>query len=1133
PLGPVVLEGKYACIGEGSNLTVLDVSDPSDPQLVSRKLLPGSLRGLVISDSLAYVFDDSSQLFIVDISVPATPEIVSTYALPSNATGVAVSGSLVYVADGSSGLRILDVTDPAAAAEVGSYESGSQSLGVAVSGSLAYLADDIAGLEILDVSDPSTPLVAGVYDAGYPALSVVLTESIAFVVFDTSQDQTPDTRRLDLLDLTDAASPQLLSSYSSAHGIRSVTVSGDRVYIQNAGVTAGIFDILDIADPRNPALLGSYSSSDAANGLAASGSVVYVTDEGGRFRIVDVSNPSEPNEQGGYATPRNATDIALVGSLAYVANRSGLVVVDISNLSLPTLVNTPQIPVSLPDAPMTVAVSGSVAGVAGVGSGLHLFDISDPAAPSFVSSYTGVTGARDVAIVDAVAFVANDEGLLHILDISIPNAPSVLNIFGTAGQAFGVAISGSLAYIAEGSSGLQIVDVSAPDSPEPGGTLALPGNSVGVAVEGSFAYVAAFSQGLQIVDVSDPASPSLKGSYTAANGVVGVAAAAPLAFLADLGSGLKVVDVSNPQSPVLRGGLDTPGLSRNVAVRGKTIFLAAEDGGFQILQLQSPLLSDGRVDPVEGSPATEFSWFVKYFSADGKTPATSKVFIDGTSNTMTLSSGTAANGTYRYGPRTLSAGAHTFYFSFEETLGGAARLPETGSLSGPVVATGSVQGIVLDAVSDAAVEDATVSLVNCEGTTTVLAAALTDANGAFTISNVADGDYYLTVEREGYISTRDPLAGCFHVPVGGTEDRGTISLQSLPSSHPVIGPLPNIVVGDQEDFDAEMDNNFFRFDQAFNFLDYVSDPDTSPTAILWSFMEADTTDAITINTKHQLADGDNPRAPGAKELTGGGANFLADIRLISLSPEDQSLPFADVGTSGSTVLNRPVTFFATDGANVTSKTITVRGIENGFDRLVAPPQVVYETTFDTSPGNWSPIIFDSSAQPLAFRGASTSFTDGRLVLTSPNNSSNYFGQWEGEANIPYVPNKVYRALWEVSTDQATASAVPSGRFRLSPTQPNVCADGYQVNAGGTNTNVPPLSPATRVYAQYFEPVDLSSLQADSSSAGLSAYFDIIDFGPTISGSLFLDSVTVETLDPPELLTNDISITSFIANQWFV
>jgi hypothetical protein len=100
----------------------------------------------------------------------------------------------------------------------------------------------------------------------------------------------------------------------------------------------------------------------------------------------------------------------------------------------------------------------------------------------------------------------------------------------------------------------------------------------------------------------------------------------------------------------------------------------------------APTLTGGSVSPPSGDTLTNFYYYVNYNDTDGDSPSTKQVFIDGVSYTMTLYSGSAANGTYRYGPKTLSASSHSYQFYFEDGRGGTAWWPSPTSCQvGPTV----------------------------------------------------------------------------------------------------------------------------------------------------------------------------------------------------------------------------------------------------------------------------------------------------------------------------------------------------------------------------------------------------------------------------------------------------------------
>jgi hypothetical protein len=110
----------------------------------------------------------------------------------------------------------------------------------------------------------------------------------------------------------------------------------------------------------------------------------------------------------------------------------------------------------------------------------------------------------------------------------------------------------------------------------------------------------------------------------------------------------------------------------------------------------TPQLSNGRVSPTSGNTNTDFYWYVDYYDQDGDAATLKQVVIDGSAYTMSLYSGSSWNGTYRYGPKKLSAGPHSYRFSFTDGMGGSAALPASGSFSGPTVSGGGPTITVTD-----------------------------------------------------------------------------------------------------------------------------------------------------------------------------------------------------------------------------------------------------------------------------------------------------------------------------------------------------------------------------------------------------------------------------------------------------
>src|SRR5690606_12047231 len=90
----------YLPLRKNEGLHILDVSDPSDLQLVG--VLAGhDLLSVAVGGGYAYVGRGTAGVAVYDVSDPANPTIVTTFDTPGSANGTWVEGTTLYVADGN------------------------------------------------------------------------------------------------------------------------------------------------------------------------------------------------------------------------------------------------------------------------------------------------------------------------------------------------------------------------------------------------------------------------------------------------------------------------------------------------------------------------------------------------------------------------------------------------------------------------------------------------------------------------------------------------------------------------------------------------------------------------------------------------------------------------------------------------------------------------------------------------------------------------------------------------------------------------------------------------------------------------------------------------------------------------
>ena len=570
--------GKYAYLGQGQDLVVLDITDINKPSEIGRVITPSLVTAIDVSGNYAYVADGSSGLTIVNITNPEAPKIMGTYTgtYDTPAYSVAVSGNYAYVTNEFPGnLEIIDISNPSSPKLVGNYDTSDNgnANGVAISGNCAYVA--AGGLIILDIANPISPQLVSTYNDDIYALDVVIEDNYAYVA--------DAYKGLVILDITDPASPILVGNYIAETGIgyTRIAVSDGHVY----GTEYNGLSIIDISDPVSPDLMTTYTTDHNTNGLVVAGDYTYLIGSG--LEIVDTSNPSLPSHVSNYYNGDWALDASVAGNYAYITGWNGLTIADISNPSSPIFVGNYDI-----DEAEEVDAQGNYAYVAsgGIDSVLvSIIDVTIPSSPTLAGS-SSIFADSGVGIDVQGNYAYTGVGFpgLSILDISDPASPQFISDYGSYGPenyTSKVVVSGNYAYVPHDLE-LSILDITDPSSPL---LVSIYGTTVSdVAVSGKYAYLAAGA--LEIVDITNPAAPKLAGSYDSISASY-VAVSDDYAYVVGENS-LAILDISNPSSPKLAGTYDSSEINGYVTVADGYVYVANKDRGLTILRVETSSVTD-------------------------------------------------------------------------------------------------------------------------------------------------------------------------------------------------------------------------------------------------------------------------------------------------------------------------------------------------------------------------------------------------------------------------------------------------------------------------------------------------------------------------------------------------------------
>lgn len=458
------IQGNYIFSLAGNSdsaFQVIDVSDPKNPELCT--LLPisaGWLSKLHLAGNYAYLAL-RDRFTILDISNPESPVVMST--IEQEVMDIFVNGERACVINRNE-FTIYDVTDPQNPVEKGSTEIDN---GVAIvcQGDYAYVGCDRypkIGVQVINISDANNPvkghfeetkIVEGSSTAFKSPTAVAIADSHLYIsciarfswlfIADISDLQTPT--------LTGQMRLDIIGQYPK---INSMQIVPPYAYVTTSTASDG-FVIVNIEDDENPHIENIYEAPWDVMYICSAGEKLYVSSverlwvysfEGlgkpallnsdttwanfyrmviedgylygireGKIYLLDVSDPMNIYQVGEYSSPLGELRELKVHqkqiyALTHPDNRNTLEIIDATNPALPTQVSAFDIAgigrdlfVDGPNNMVLVAYTNN-----SPDQGFQIVDITDPASP--VSMSETATSGKPIAIwkADSLAYIGSN-----------------------------------------------------------------------------------------------------------------------------------------------------------------------------------------------------------------------------------------------------------------------------------------------------------------------------------------------------------------------------------------------------------------------------------------------------------------------------------------------------------------------------------------------------------------------------------------------------------------------------------------------------------------------------------------------------------------------------------------------------
>lgn len=219
-------------------LSVFDISNPIEPQLVSYLDLNQPSYKMYILEDILYLAAGTTGLALIDISNPVQPEVLSVLNTPGIATDMDIhpDEKKLYLADYNGGLRIVDISDPASPMELGSITKNTFKpiATVKVKHPYVWIGGPNFGIRIFDMSNPAEPvLVKDLNTArGY---DINILDQIALV--------SAGYNGMFLYNIIDFQNPKTIQQYMSPGEVKATIYADKHVYFAEYTCGMGIFEL--------------------------------------------------------------------------------------------------------------------------------------------------------------------------------------------------------------------------------------------------------------------------------------------------------------------------------------------------------------------------------------------------------------------------------------------------------------------------------------------------------------------------------------------------------------------------------------------------------------------------------------------------------------------------------------------------------------------------------------------------------------------------------------------------------------------------------------------------------------------------------------------------------------------------
>ncbi len=603
-----VLIGDNLYLLELNIMSILNVSDPGNPELISTTNMYSIAQDFVVQDDIAYI-GGGGRIDIFDVSNPENPIHLSMIPVIDWCVSLSVKNEMLYAACGQGGLYFVDVSNPQSPIIEAHYEEFWRSILIDVVWPAAYVQYFEGGLNIFNIEDINNITQVG----QLPSYSEY------FIINEEQLYINAEQNCLNIFDLSNPLEPLQLSSQEGVG--MPLVVEENILYSHGSGI-----DVYQISENFELYPLGMYDSWAIIEGFIVSDEIAFDITRWEGMQILDFSNPLEEKCIGSCNLLSVPADMDLYENAVYISydHNEMAGIVDLSDLEEPTYLQFP----NAEDDIYSFTLWNDVL-FAKDWINIYSYDLSNPLEPELLSTFESIPGGDKLLTMEDI-LIEFDSAEIKFYSIDNPFEISEISGYYDFGLKTAEEAKNGYVYYAIFQQGIKIIDLTNPEIPELVEFYSIDGFVGGMKINDNILYVSAES-GVILLDISNPASimfitsiqPHEDSEFTAPVIIDGNDL-----IIADASwNELFIYDISNPTTPILVNNYRGCRRIIKMILVDDNLLTSNSRSGFAVISLDGLLESDeNEIIPWEPdlhnypnpfNPSTIISFFVTQNAMSG------------------------------------------------------------------------------------------------------------------------------------------------------------------------------------------------------------------------------------------------------------------------------------------------------------------------------------------------------------------------------------------------------------------------------------------------------------------------------------------------------------------------------------